>query len=961
MAARRHFLGWDEAIPVKVRKFLVPAATGQPVDLDGVLVVVPTRQAGRRLRAELAGFCAGHDTALLSARVVTPGVLLDSAECAGREASGSLATATWADVLQQADVSRHSAFFAAVSPERSFAAALQTAELIEELRASLADAGLCVADVPDACGERLQEPERWHDLKCLESTYLAKLAAAGYADPLRARIARAAGPTLAADVRRVVVACVPDLSPLVARALALLAERVPVDVLVHAPASLGGLFDSWGGPIPDRWATRRIDIPEPAKSVLLAGTPLSQAERVIEEMRTSAYAPQDTALGVPDRAVIAPLEETLAAAGISTFDPSDRRLREHSLHRLLSAFESVVMDGTYESISTLLRHPDALAHVCDEAGISPAALLEDLDACQNTFLPQSFEDLGARFDGARFKGCRGVRERFESVGHAIAYIARLRSMFEREPMTTVVRAFLQELYAARMLQSNREADREFAAAAGQVDAVLHEFEDPGLTALGYDNGRLLTLFTRGVAAQRIRRDTAPADVDLEGWVELPWNSSPFLIVTGMNEGTVPGGRLADAFLPDSMRKLMGLRDDGTRAARDAFIMQSCIEPRRRAGRVRFLAGKTASSGDPLLPSRLLFRCTDRQLPGRAERLFGSVEPERENIVSSISFVLDPTIDGAAQAGPGSMSVTTFRQYLACPFRFYLSRMVGMAAMSDDKEGPDALDFGSMMHAVLEVMGRERELWGATDADRLGRALNDMAERRINERFGLTRTLAVNVALDAAKQRLAAAAAVQANLVREGWEIVEAEVKIETEIEGMPVRGKIDRVDRHRDTGAVRVIDYKTSDSAVTPRDAHLKRARDDTAAYMLVDMAGKALRWIDLQLPLYDTLRMTRMPDTEDCVPAYFNLPKAVTQTGVSAWDGFSVALRASAEECAAEIIRRIRGGVFWPPAARVEYDDFEALFPADPPKCISPAAIAALQGAKQLRTTDHGLRTTDR
>jgi len=950
MGVERHFLGWDRPVTTEVREFLVPVAPSDPVDLGNVLVVAPTRHAGRRLRAELARFCSDHNTALLSVQVVTPGVLLDFAGSTGKEASESLATAIWAEVLQQADVSRHPAFFAAVPSERDFAWALQTAEMIEEVRASLADARLCIADVPDACGEHLQEPERWRDLESLETAYLEKLKAAGYADGLHARIARAAVPTLPVGTQRVVVACAPDLSTLVTRALESLSARIPVDVLVHAPASLAGLFDTWGGPIADKWNARRIDIPQPAKSVLLAGTPLSQAERVVEEVRTSVYAPEDIALGVPDRTVIAPLEEALGAAGISSFDPSDRWLREHALYRLLAAFESVVGDGSYEAVSMFLRHPDVLAHVCAEGDVTPAALLADMDAYQNTFLPQSFDDFALRFEGIAFRGCKGIRERFEEAGHAVEYIARLRATFEREPMTEAVRKCLQKIYVQRLLQSNVECDREFAEAAGQVDAVLHEFEDPGLQALGYDNARLLTLLNRRLAVERIHKETARAVVDLEGWVELPWNNAPFLIVTGMNEGVVPGGRLADAFLPDSMRSLMGLRDDAARAARDAFIMQSCIEPRRRAGQVRFIAGKTASSGDPLLPSRLLFRCTDRQLPGRAERLFGSVAPERENIASSISFPLDPATAKEERELPRSMSVTTFRQYLACPLRFYLSQIVGMAAMGDDKDGPDALDFGSMMHDVLEAMGRDRALWGGTDAEKLRRVLEEMAEQWMTERFGLTRTLAVSVALNAAKQRLGAAAAVQVDLVRDGWEIIEAERKIETVIAGMPVRGKIDRVDRHRETGAVRIIDYKTSDSAVTPRDAHLKRASDDTDGYMRVDTDGKSMRWVDLQLPLYDTLRMTWMPDMQDCVPAYFNLPKAVTQTSVSAWGGFSATLRTSAEECAAEIVRRIQGGVFWPPAARVEYDDFEVLFPDDPEKCIAPAAIEFLRGTEDGR-----------
>ena len=60
---------------------------------------------------------------------------------------------------------------------------------------------------------------------------------------------------------------------------------------------------------------------------------------------------------------------------------------------------------------------------------------------------------------------------------------------------------------------------------------------------------------------------------------------------------------------------------------------------------------------------------------------------------------------------------------------------------------------------------------------------------------------------------------------------------------MPLRGKIDRVDENVTTGAWRVIDYKTSESAKRPFKTHHDRGKlpDDLAE----------LEWFDLQLPLY--------------------------------------------------------------------------------------------------------------
>ena len=54
MPVERYFLGWDAPVTAKVREFLLPQQLSGPVDLGKDLIVVPTRQAGRRLREALA-------------------------------------------------------------------------------------------------------------------------------------------------------------------------------------------------------------------------------------------------------------------------------------------------------------------------------------------------------------------------------------------------------------------------------------------------------------------------------------------------------------------------------------------------------------------------------------------------------------------------------------------------------------------------------------------------------------------------------------------------------------------------------------------------------------------------------------------------------------------------------------------------------------------------------------------
>jgi ATP-dependent helicase/nuclease subunit B len=289
-----------------------------------------------------------------------------------------------------------------------------------------------------------------------------------------------------------------------------------------------------------------------------------------------------------------------------------------------------------------------------------------------------------------------------------------------------------------------------------------------------------------------------------------------------------------------------------------------------------------------------------------------------------------------------MSVTQFRDYLACPFRFYLRHVLGMEELGDEKREMDALDFGSLIHCVLQKMAGSDEMRCCENEVKLHDFLYAEAERWVAKRFGPSPPLMVGVQLDSAKQRLAAAARVQAGLVGEGWEILRSEMEISRKLTDMLVRGRIDRIDRHRETGLIRLLDYKTSDRIQSPEQAHFASLAEHAAEYMKVAVNGAERRWIDLQLPLYRFL----LPDGEEfrgeVELGYFNLPKSVNDTGVIIWDGFCDELLQSAVSCAVGVVGDIRNRRFWPPATKVSYDDFETLFRPDVSGCIDIAAFTS-------------------
>jgi ATP-dependent helicase/nuclease subunit B len=281
------------------------------------------------------------------------------------------------------------------------------------------------------------------------------------------------------------------------------------------------------------------------------------------------------------------------------------------------------------------------------------------------------------------------------------------------------------------------------------------------------------------------------------------------------------------------------------------------------------------------------------------------------------------------AAPSQVSVTSLRAWLECPLRFYLSRVLKMQPVDPAKTELDEFDFGILCHAALEAMGNAPALRDCTDAKAIREFLLAALDRDAAKRFGRELTLPLVVQLESARQRLSRAAEVQAQSRAEGWVIAFVERAFEIDVGGLTVRGKIDRIDRHEATGAIRVLDYKTSDKPVNPAEAHVRWARRDETAreFARFPEGDRECVWRDLQLPLYLRALAAEFPGEISC--GYFNLPKAATETGIARWDDYTHELAESAWRCAEGVAAAIRAGDFWPPNEniRAEQDDFASLF----------------------------------
>lgn len=967
--AVRRFLGWERPLARAVAEHVAAAWDGRGMlDLGGWMIVVPTRNASRRLRESLAALAAEKDAAVLPPRVVTPDFVSspDRLEGTAGAANGVESLLIWTAELMRLNLDDYRHLFPIDPVERGFNWALKTAGDLLDLRETVNEKGLSLADVSRLLEGTEMEPERWRDLARIERLCVRATEHRGYADRQDARRQAASLSEPPSGTRRVVMAGVLDPSALAVEALRSWSRRVPVEVLIYAPeASHGVHFDDWGRPVADgdAWLGLTIEIPAPEATIHQGGSPAEQAEVAVELIAGHDDPGAVAAIGVADPEIVAPLEKGLAARGIGAFDPAGRLVGTHGVFHLLRILSRLAASRSFSAVAELIRCPDvadAIRRAVEaQTGVMPTLnrLLDDLDTLSVKSLPDTLDDaieLAPRVFHQM--------DRPSAVPTALEWIQTALGALEGPNFGGALTDFLSEVFAARKFHRDRPGDAVFTAIADQIVEVLDALDGPA--ARGFpeklDAGNRLELLLLALGDQVYYPDRRARDIDLQGWLELLWEDAPHLVITGMNDGKAPEAILGHPFLPDSARRVLGLRHNDTRFARDACVLTALIESRRlRGGRVDFVFGRTGAADEPLRPSRLLFQCPEAELPARTLHFFQKPRRHADPMPWRLAWKLrpDPLPDEASVFH--KISVTQFRTYLMCPFRFFLRHGLRMEEIDATRTEMDFREFGSLLHGVLEDFALDPEAADLAEAGAIREVFHRILDRHLHRTYGPRLTVPVTVQRASARQRLGWWAEHEASQRRLGWRIVAAESRISPEddpwtLGGMKITGTVDRVERHDEHG-IRLLDFKTHspyDAAKRARKtveeyhvARLKRAESpsDFPEWKLTRFSsGADGRWIDLQLPLY-RLAMERRYPGEAISTAHVTLGKTKADIGLDVWPELEGPLLERARACAEGVTAAIRAREFWPPAERLPFgDDFGKLFFGDPLEAVEESALLA-------------------
>ena len=919
-------------LAVRVRRTPSGAAS-----LAHLLVVVPTAQAGRRLRLALAQRFADG---LVPPQVQMPAQLLQPARAELPEADAVTELAVLAEVLRAAPRDAYPVLFPRAPERRTFADAVDVAQGLLRVWRILGENGLLMREVatqvPDLLkGDGLDlEIARWQDLAALEAAYLEALHGRGMRFRGESAGLAVADPPDLPGVEEIVLPGL--LSPIASLYKVLEALNLPTTVLVHADVAAAGLFDEWGRVRPGQEDGGLADLGLKDGQVAVHATPAGEAAAIADWFAGVGPAEALPALTLVDDALFPEMQGAFQARSLRLHNPAREQVATSSLGHLLGQLVALSDEARYDVFSAFIRQGDVqrwLSRALKTPRLELVRSLEDLDRLKAAHLPETLDDVRTFATGNLRRVVDFVRERLARPGGL-----------------ENVRALLAEIFAARRLDASRPEDREFVAAATAVREMFDEF-----AGLDLSEEQARVLFARRLqgATYSLEPDTGDV-VQTDGWLEVPWVAEDELVIAGFQEGCVPESVVGHPFLPDSLRTGLGLLTNGMRAARDAFILKEALTCRRPEN-VRISFHLLAADGTALKPSRLLLRTSDDStLARRARRFYAEADGTGETPTRTLpsDWLLDLPVP-AAETPLEHISPSGLDWYLRCPFTYYLKRQFG-ESVDDAAEELDAARFGTLCHDALDAWAKG-PLVDSEDAGEIADELSRQVDRLLVEWFGLSTPAIVALQADSARRRLAAFAEHQARRHRDGWRIVATEEDLQVSYDGTMIHGRCDRVDVNAHTGEWCVVDYKTWDKMdhATPWDAaksavEFARARG-LPLVPVADARGKMKEaaWKSLQLPLYCAMlevsgdarfRPARTVRRSAC---YCVLGKTPEETG------FAQAMSSDAYQAdAADLVRRllaeIRRGVFWPPAPADAWQwDYAGILYDRPELSVRPDWIA--------------------
>jgi hypothetical protein len=653
------------------------------------------------------------------------------------------------------------------------------------------------------------EQQKFALLAQIHVDYLYFLNSADLQDKDHARQASLDSGDLSLDSStKIVVLCVPEMSSFQRKLLELCGSQVEFIQLEFE--HLANAYDDF--------ACVDCDVFTEAGNTLLhnsklsfAANPQNMVECALQSLSSNGakHSPEDVTFSLLEKQCAPFLSQTLGDFDVDVRTAVGGDLESSLPVLLLKQLQTYLDNPSFENGAALLVHPDLLPN---------PKLKAELDSYRQDNYPQRLPEI---------------------------YLAQLPAVVNEQTnglneAAAATRNFLLGVYGQININSeqNEESHRR-AKGLEMIAATLNEVQHlsdslSNNPKLRFNFARSLDFILHQCRGKKLAQRYNEQSVECLDWLELSLDPAPEMVILGFNENYVPGQAVNNMFVDNELAQQLGMYSDKQRLARDSYILQSLAVVRKNAGgHLHLICGRTQNDGSPLLPSRLLFMCSDHDAYANAAEFSSEPLPPSASPNRPASERLLPRNDN--DKIPQRVSVTAINNYLKSPYSFYLSHHLRLNSVEINCDELNPMVYGIFAHSVLQNFGNS-EARNSVDAGEIANYLRSECRRLFEQRF-VSPSPVIHAQVELLNTRFSDFAEKQAARAADGWKIISNERRLPSGCRlfdsKFDISGVIDRIDQRGDE--ICLIDYKTPNG----------KSRYTQKALFKNNL------FTDLQLPLY--------------------------------------------------------------------------------------------------------------
>lgn len=182
----------------------------------------------------------------------------------------------------------------------------------------------------------------------------------------------------------------------------------------------------------------------------------------------------------------------------------------------------------------------------------------------------------------------------------------------------------------------------------------------------------------------------------------------------------------------------------------------------------------------------------------------------ESHTLSLSQAAQPAPTAATAIVPASISISAYNSLVVCPYQFYARHILRLNELDEVQEVIEKRDYGDHVHMILQRFHERYPQVSGRDMVEMDAALRGISEEVYADL--LAQDFSAWAWLARWFKSLPAYLEWQAENEAKGWRYSESESKFDWQLEGVRLRGRIDRLDVRGEEKLV--LDYKTQSDQV---------------------------------------------------------------------------------------------------------------------------------------------------